>query len=341
MAENASQVESELDVATVMAGLDGPWNVLPEETLRTIQRRRDEFIPALIQAIRDATAKIRAGEAVAGSRHFYALFLLTEFRAKEALPAIMEAISLPDRRAYEIYFDGMDAPLASMFAVLAGDQPELIDAFIRDSSVDEHTRWEAINSIAYLVRDGVIPREVAGARLVALLRHAVDSNDSVIVEALVITLGAIGAAETRHVAREAITSERHVFQGTTDWESVEQDFDAAERGDFSALDLLDPTELGDTVEYLRDWYCYRPDEDEVRPLSPVENLLSDWPIDAEMDDRKTAYYDAVLARLEERSAARFGDDRPEPIQAEVKVGRNDPCPCGSGKKYKKCCGGRS
>ena len=23
----------------------------------------------------------------------------------------------------------------------------------------------------------------------------------------------------------------------------------------------------------------------------------------------------------------------------TKVGRNDPCPCGSGKKYKKCCGG--
>ncbi|WP_252349118.1 SEC-C metal-binding domain-containing protein [Ochrobactrum sp. BTU1] len=22
----------------------------------------------------------------------------------------------------------------------------------------------------------------------------------------------------------------------------------------------------------------------------------------------------------------------------TKVGRNDPCPCGSGKKYKKCCG---
>ncbi|MDD5604257.1 MAG: SEC-C metal-binding domain-containing protein, partial [Eubacteriales bacterium] len=22
----------------------------------------------------------------------------------------------------------------------------------------------------------------------------------------------------------------------------------------------------------------------------------------------------------------------------AKVGRNDPCPCGSGKKYKKCCG---
>jgi SEC-C motif-containing protein len=31
--------------------------------------------------------------------------------------------------------------------------------------------------------------------------------------------------------------------------------------------------------------------------------------------------------------------KPEPIVRESpKVGRNDPCPCGSGKKYKKCCG---
>ncbi len=29
---------------------------------------------------------------------------------------------------------------------------------------------------------------------------------------------------------------------------------------------------------------------------------------------------------------------PAPLRAAPKVGRNDPCPCGSGKKYKKCCG---
>jgi len=28
----------------------------------------------------------------------------------------------------------------------------------------------------------------------------------------------------------------------------------------------------------------------------------------------------------------------EPRKAEAKVGRNEPCPCGSGKKHKKCCG---
>lgn len=29
---------------------------------------------------------------------------------------------------------------------------------------------------------------------------------------------------------------------------------------------------------------------------------------------------------------------PKPKKFEQKVGRNEPCPCGSGKKYKKCCG---
>jgi len=31
---------------------------------------------------------------------------------------------------------------------------------------------------------------------------------------------------------------------------------------------------------------------------------------------------------------------PEPVEAIVTPGRNEPCPCGSGKKYKKCCGAR-
>lgn len=28
-----------------------------------------------------------------------------------------------------------------------------------------------------------------------------------------------------------------------------------------------------------------------------------------------------------------------PVISGPKAGRNEPCPCGSGKKYKKCCGG--
>lgn len=32
------------------------------------------------------------------------------------------------------------------------------------------------------------------------------------------------------------------------------------------------------------------------------------------------------------------EEKRQPIRKEKKIGRNDPCPCGSGKKYKKCCG---
>ena len=35
-----------------------------------------------------------------------------------------------------------------------------------------------------------------------------------------------------------------------------------------------------------------------------------------------------------------GEDTPkrQPVKVQKKIGRNDPCPCGSGKKYKNCCG---
>jgi preprotein translocase subunit SecA len=44
------------------------------------------------------------------------------------------------------------------------------------------------------------------------------------------------------------------------------------------------------------------------------------------------------AALAEADAGEPLDTRAEPVRAEPKVGRNDPCPCGSGKKYKHCHG---
>ncbi|MDR3265202.1 MAG: preprotein translocase subunit SecA, partial [Synergistaceae bacterium] len=46
----------------------------------------------------------------------------------------------------------------------------------------------------------------------------------------------------------------------------------------------------------------------------------------------------MFPRGEEMGLPDVGENRPEPIRKGVRVGRNDPCPCGSGKKYKHCCG---
>jgi preprotein translocase subunit SecA len=50
---------------------------------------------------------------------------------------------------------------------------------------------------------------------------------------------------------------------------------------------------------------------------------------------------AAVADGQRQAAQSAGEVRPvEPIRVEGKVGRNDPCPCRSGKKYKHCCGRR-
>ena len=46
------------------------------------------------------------------------------------------------------------------------------------------------------------------------------------------------------------------------------------------------------------------------------------------------------AKEEQEAEAKLIKDTPKvaPIQGAAAPKRNDPCPCGSGKKYKKCCG---
>ena len=44
------------------------------------------------------------------------------------------------------------------------------------------------------------------------------------------------------------------------------------------------------------------------------------------------------AKITATNGASDGSEKKQPVKKGQKVGRNDPCPCGSGKKYKKCCG---
>jgi hypothetical protein len=62
------------------------------------------------------------------------------------------------------------------------------------------------------------------------------------------------------------------------------------------------------------------------------------------DDIVNNWYDSEDDQQEEGPGSdRLAEENPGggPVIREPKVGRNDPCPCGSGKKYKKCCLGRN
>ncbi|NJP41593.1 SEC-C domain-containing protein [Oscillospiraceae bacterium HV4-5-C5C] len=83
----------------------------------------------------------------------------------------------------------------------------------------------------------------------------------------------------------------------------------------------------------------------------LESIQEDTPVELEIDFEKLLYnmHDAGAkwlfgleewnhvfdAQQQEAVALKFRKDH---IAVSTKVGRNDPCPCGSGKKYKNCCG---
>lgn len=48
-------------------------------------------------------------------------------------------------------------------------------------------------------------------------------------------------------------------------------------------------------------------------------------------------WDAIFTE-EKRAEITKAFKKSKTVVKEVRIGRNDPCPCGSGKKYKKCCG---
>jgi len=83
----------------------------------------------------------------------------------------------------------------------------------------------------------------------------------------------------------------------------------------------------------------------------LEELNEDTSLDITMDYEKL-YYNMLKAKADwlytlPHWDGLLGDEKKKDIRMKLhedshitveKVGRNDPCPCGSGKKYKKCCG---
>lgn len=59
-------------------------------------------------------------------------------------------------------------------------------------------------------------------------------------------------------------------------------------------------------------------------------------IDDILDDA-AALIPRMILVLRKLARIRQAAKRPEPLPRQSKVGRNEPCPCGSGKKYKRCC----
>ena len=90
----------------------------------------------------------------------------------------------------------------------------------------------------------------------------------------------------------------------------------------------------------------------LKEENPIEDLSEDTQVNL-VFDKALLYKNMVAAKAdwlyelpqwkeifsEEELKALYKEQRDSgTVRKPKKIGRNDPCPCGSGKKYKKCCG---
>jgi preprotein translocase subunit SecA len=100
------------------------------------------------------------------------------------------------------------------------------------------------------------------------------------------------------------------------------------------------------VEYKREsFYLFeamldRIDTETIRYLFNFQVQVSS-PVEQQLVERRRRQRRGRMAftKANETAFAAGEEDHPKPVRHQgPRVGRNDPCPCGSGKKYKKCCG---
>lgn len=92
--------------------------------------------------------------------------------------------------------------------------------------------------------------------------------------------------------------------------------------------------------------------DSLKKANPIETMTEDTEVSLEYD-KELLYKNMVGAKAdwlygleewdalltEEKRKALYKEEKLSgTVIKEKKIGRNDPCPCGSGKKYKQCCG---
>jgi preprotein translocase subunit SecA len=149
---------------------------------------------------------------------------------------------------------------------------------------------------------------------------------------------------TREVFRDLVTEKVRSFYGHKEQEFGEQNLRAVER--FIALNSLDThwKEHLLSLDHLRDGIGLR-GYGQKDPLKEYQRESFDLFIEM----LEMVKYDTVrklfavqpareeLAHREQAMVFNLGNEAPAE-RHDKKTGRNDPCPCGSGKKYKKCCG---
>ena len=320
-------IEQDEQVTHVVIDLIPKKGGFPREVLIRAAALRKHMTPRLLSFIEYAEEYARDMEETMSILFLYALYLLAQFREKRAYPLIVNFFSLPAEVSLDItggvVTDNLYRILASVYTedlhrILASvydGNDALLKNLIEDVTINQYVRDAALRTFVVLVANGQKSREEVMAYFQHLFRDKLERKESYI-------WGALIACSIDLYPEEVYEDIQQVY--ANDWlESIlggfMVGFDEVKKvhqlGKEKALALLQEnhyyTLIDDTVVELQDWAYFQEIPKSQKKIEPAKS-------------RKPKKQKPALRYVKPREGK--------------KIGRNEPCSCGSGKKYKKCCG---
>jgi uncharacterized protein len=293
-----------------LADLAATGNELPRDALRWLFDHWDEAGPRLV-ALLDGYARGRDRSERTERALFFAVHLLGE-KAEAAAFGPLCRLLLDGEASDLILGDAITTTLRGILISTYDGDLAALQAVIEAEAADAFVREMALMALAYLTRTGRVLEADMRAYLRLLLAEMQPQAEHVVWTGWLLAVAHLGyedlAGEAEGLIRRGFVSER-------DWRvsdfrrDLRRTLADPERLAGFAFDHVGP--FTDAIGTLEGWHAFSGEAaggaGQVAPQLPG---LSGWE-DYEVQQPIT-----------------------NPLRG---IGRNDPCPCGSGKKHKKCC----
>ena len=279
---------------------------LPRATLRAASADRAELAPRFVQEIEDYLAR-DAAEPDQARHLFFIIHLLGEWREMSAYRPLAQLLRLPSRQAEAILGDGMIGTAHRVLAAVFDGDPQPICDIILDTNADEHVRSRMCELLAMLVLRGQLDRERVAKFLRDCFTNLRPQATCYVWVGWQMAIGRLGLTEFQSLV-ETVFNRQYVDPFWCGHKHFLRELAEAADPQQQArwLSDRDYTPFGNTVDELSTWHSFneerQPDRQRVTALK-----------------------------------ARTGAAALSAPKSKTAVGRNEPCPCGSGKKFKKCC----
>lgn len=272
-------------------------NTFPQAEFDCISSHRDEAIPILRDAIEKAMAD-PYGLEEGYQLYFYALFFLAEFQDREFFPKLIELASLPDDDLDYLIGDAITESLQNILYNTYNGDIGLLKRMVSSDEIDEYARAGALDVMGQLYLDG----ELDETEWKEFIKERVYCGEeySYVYEAL-----------------QHIICDCHLVDLLPEVRYLQDEGLVAEMtmgGYDSCVDIMF------SYNEYRERFCESPIRaDSIKTWAMFKN-------ESKQDTKAMA--DAFEKTMRKAIVSQ---------EKSHKIGRNDPCPCGSGKKYKFCC----